>query len=185
MKRDQITFERHVLRNWDDSSKTHYFLAADPEHAHALARILKDCHDKLNDIEKDDDEWYKIPNREVTLPEYHKLTRGNVKCNLKETMLTLTSEVHFEEVLQNDFVKDNWEQIYLLASQEAPVDIWKESEFKELRIAVQFTNNSATAWFRQRRSQHRQMSKKIDEQTEQSAEQRLSFIKSSCADRKK
>jgi hypothetical protein len=39
-------------------------------------------------------------------------------------------------VLQNDFVKDNWAQIYLLASQEAPVDIWKESEFKELRIAV-------------------------------------------------
>jgi hypothetical protein len=42
--------------NWDDSSKTHYLLAADPEHAYALARILKDCHDELNDIEKDDDE---------------------------------------------------------------------------------------------------------------------------------
>jgi hypothetical protein len=90
-----------------------------------LARILKDCHDELNDIEKDDDEWYEIPNREVTLPE---LTRGDVKCNLKETMLTLTSGVDFEEVLQNDFVKDNWAQIYLLASQETPVDIWKESE---------------------------------------------------------
>jgi len=92
MNRDQITFEWHVLRNWDDSSKTHYLLAADPEHAYALARILKDCHDKLNDLKKDDDEWYEIPNREVTLQEYHKLTRGNVKCNLKETMLTLTSE---------------------------------------------------------------------------------------------
>ena len=56
MKRYQITFERHVLRNWDDSSKTHYLLAADPEHAYALARILKDCHEELNDIEKDDDE---------------------------------------------------------------------------------------------------------------------------------
>jgi hypothetical protein len=66
----------------------------------------------------------------VTLPDYHKLTRGDVKCNLKETMLTLTSEVDLEKV------KDYWVHIYLLASQEAPVDIWKESELKKLRTAV-------------------------------------------------
>ena len=102
-------------------------------------------------------------------------------------MLTLTSEVDLEEVLQNDFVKDNWAQIYLLASQEAPVDIWKESEFKELKIAVirsilihpiyqQLSERMVpTADSRQRCSQHRQMSKKIDKQTELLAEQRLSF----------
>jgi hypothetical protein len=128
--------QKHLVEQWTDGSKTHVLLGADPEHAYSLARILVDIHAELVGIEKDESEWYKLPDREITLPYHHMMTQGPVKCNLKQTMSILTSNVDLEEFVKKPFVVEFWDQIKLMADQPGPVDIWKEDTFKELREGV-------------------------------------------------
>ena len=132
----RLTLQKHIVEQWTDGSKTHYMLAADPEHATSLARILVDARAELEGVEKQDDEYYELPDRDITLPYYHTMTRGPVVCNLKQTMTILTDNLNFEEVLSRPFVVEQWEQIVLMAEQSEPVDIWNDNRFVKLRDAA-------------------------------------------------
>lgn len=134
LQKYRITFHKHIVEQWTDGSKTHYMLAGEPEHACALARILVDARAELDGEEKD--EWYEVPDREITLPSYHTMTRGPIQCNVKQTMSILTDNVDFEEVLKIPFIISQWDQIKLMADQAEAINIWIDDRFKMIREAA-------------------------------------------------
>jgi glycerol kinase len=129
----RLTLQKHIVEQWTNGSKTHYMLAADPDHASALAKILVDARTELDGVERQNDEYYKVPDEEITLPYYHTMTRGPIVCNLRKTMNVLTDNVSFEEVVLQPFVAQQWDQIKMMADQSEPVNIWNDDQFVKIR----------------------------------------------------
>jgi hypothetical protein len=128
----RLTLQKHIVEQWTNGSKTHYMLAADPDHASSLAKILVDAHTELDGVKRQNDECYKVLNEEITLPYYHTMTRGPIVCNLRKTMNVLTDNVSFEEVLLQPFVAQQWD-IKMMADQSKPVNIWNDDRFVKIR----------------------------------------------------
>ena len=112
-------------------------LGGDKHHAQAFARWIVDFEGRS--LDNDLEAAYRFPNRQVILGEHHKMTHGEVKVNLRESMEYLTSEVDRADVVKLDFVMQQYDQIELLASFKEPIDLLDgdvPAELKPLSDAI-------------------------------------------------
>ena len=63
----------------------------------------------------------------VTLGKHHKMTPGDVKIDLHESMNFLMESADPLVILKDPFVKENWAYINSLANEEVAVDIWAKT----------------------------------------------------------
>lgn len=65
--------------------------------------------------------------KEVTLGKHHKMTHGDVKIDLHESMNFITENADPSLILKDPFITQNWAYINSLANEKIAVDTWAET----------------------------------------------------------
>ena len=77
---------------------------------------------------------HQFEDRDITLGSFHDNRRGSIKLNLKESMDFITKGADPTAILANEFVKENWNQIVLMANADNPIDLFDLSTWGDLDL---------------------------------------------------
>ena len=119
----RLAFEEHVARQWRSPGILHYILGRNQHLAKSLCCWL---------VDNEPDE-YTFLDREVTLDNHHKMTRGDVVVNPREITRYLTGKVDRVDARDSRFVKYNWASITYRATLDTSVDLMGDQVPVKLR----------------------------------------------------
>ena len=115
--------KKHVFDCWSSDELIVYMIGGNHRLSQFLAKWMVHCDyvgvaldDNNQEIQSDDFYTpYVFDDIDITLGDHHKLTRGQVKINIKECMEYITANTNWDVVQNNPFVKKYWEYIEMLA----------------------------------------------------------------------
>ena len=135
-KRHRQYLNKHVVQYWLTSDKMHYMIGGEKYHSQQICKWMVYFKEHAG-MEFDDDELvrpYLFDNRVVTLSSFHENRNGSITLNLQSSMDYITSTADPSIVLNNEFVKDNWNYIILMADADQPIDLFDRSTWGNLDL---------------------------------------------------
>ena len=134
LERFRYVWDKHMGSKYLSSKILHYTLGGDKYHAREFAQWLVDFEDSTSpsdtqNVEDEGDglnfelEACTFRDIKITLDSHHTMTHGPVKMNLRKSMQYITAEADRAEILEDKFVRTNWELIRELAEQDVPINL--------------------------------------------------------------
>jgi len=135
LRRFRAIFEKHMVSKWTSTEIVHYILGGDPHHAKEFACWLVYHHhnkekspDEVLAAEHKTEEFF-FDTKVVTLGKHHRRYHDNkiileVNIDLHQSMNFITKNAEPFKILDDPFIKRNWEHIESLAMEMTAVNIW-------------------------------------------------------------